>query len=279
MNNRQATYYRQRFLLAFICQINSGVVLTDLQMLIFFYSMKESLNFYEFLPYRFGPYSFQLAKDTEILCRDGYITLINDTIKSVGEYRLDNLFDIEEERGKELLRKILSLYPYFSINSLNHGETVEDFIKEKYILSEQTLFTIGYEGKSIEAFLNLLIKNGVKLLCDARKNPLSRKFGFSKNKLAYITEAIGIKYVHMPELGIESNKRRSLTIADDYKILFEDYAKTLTEYTLQLTQIYSLLQSYKGIALMCYEKEATMCHRQVIRDFFIRTYNVRSIDL
>ena len=32
--------------------------------------------------------------------------------------------------------------------------------------------TIGYEGRSIDEYLNLLIKNNIKLLCDVRKNPI-----------------------------------------------------------------------------------------------------------
>ncbi|WP_348602891.1 DUF488 family protein [Bartonella tribocorum] len=41
-------------------------------------------------------------------------------------------------------------------------------------------FTIGYEGKSLENYLNCLLENNIKILCDVRKNPISRKYGFSK---------------------------------------------------------------------------------------------------
>ena len=67
--------------------------------------------------------------------------------------------------------------------------------------------------KIIRTFTVSYIKNTknlgmvIGLLCDVRKNPLSRKFGFSKKKLKHITETVGIKYVHIPELGIESDKR------------------------------------------------------------------------
>jgi hypothetical protein len=46
------------------------------------------------------------------------------------------------------------------------------------------IVTIGYEGRSLEAFLNLLLQNSVTLLCDVRRNPLSRKYGFSKSTLS-----------------------------------------------------------------------------------------------
>jgi uncharacterized protein (DUF488 family) len=116
-------------------------------------------------------------------------------------------------------------------------------------------------------------------LCDVRKNPLSRKFGFSKNKLKHITQTIGIEYVHFPDLGIESDKRDSLETIEDYKRLFDDYAKTLPSRSLLLEQVYALLRSNVRIALMCYEREPEMCHRHVIRDYIAKTHKITSIDL
>jgi hypothetical protein len=51
--------------------------------------------------------------------------------------------------------------------------------KEQAKITKDTtvIYTLGYEGISLEAYINKLIKNDVKLLCDVRKNPLSRKFG------------------------------------------------------------------------------------------------------
>ena len=45
-------------------------------------------------------------------------------------------------------------------------------------------FTIGYEGRAIDEYMNLLLENHVKVLCDVRKNPISRKRGFSKTALS-----------------------------------------------------------------------------------------------
>ena len=145
--------------------------------------------------------------------------------------------------------------------------------------SDQVLFTIGYEGRSIEAFVNALIQNGISLLCDVRKNPFSRKFGFSKNKLKHTMETVGIKYVHIPDLGIESEKRNSLKTTEEYNNLFRHYAKTLPSLDPHLELVYSLLCSNNRIALMCFEKDANMCHRHVVRDYIIRAHEVRSEDL
>lgn len=288
MNNTQPTYKRQRFLLAFIQQINGSVSSTDLQKLVFLHTMKENSDFYEFLPYKFGAYSFQLAEDVDILCKDGYLSVKNMRVSTADEYLQENLFDfgIEFERGDNLIRKAYRAYPYYTINSemiprLFYGEEAESFIveRQKYNQSIQTLFTIGYEGKSIEAFINILIQNGIKLLCDVRKNPLSRKFGFSKSKLEHITSTVGIKYVSIPDLGIETDKRSSLENSEDYANLFKEYEKTLPNLEPYLERVYLLLRSNVRIALMCYEKDSDMCHRHVVRDYIKNVYEVRSEDL
>lgn len=282
----QPTYKRQRFLLSYIRQLNESVSVTDIQKLIFLYTMKEKTEYYEFVPYRFGPYSFQLAEDIEILCRGNYLAKDGSRVKAIGEYQHELLFTIISERGSKLIRKTYYEYPYYAINSeliscLFSGDEADYFKNKRHIYSQQDqmLFTIGYEGKSVESFMNILIRNDIHLLCDVRKNPLSRKFGFSKNKLKHIANTVGIKYVHIPELGIESEKRTSLNSEYDYRCLFADYAKTLPKLKPYLEKFYSFLCADNRIALMCYEKEPKMCHRHVVRDYLVRTYEMRCIDL
>ena len=287
MTNTQPTYKRQRFLLSFIRQLNGGVSATDLQKLVFLHTMRVQGEYYEFLPYKFGAYSFQLAEDVDILCKDGYLAQDSAGIKAVGEYYWESLYNIDTERGNDLIRKAYRTYPYYTINSEMISRlyfSTEDKArfsreKEKYIQTGQVLFTIGYEGLGIEAFINELIKNGVTLLCDVRKNPLSRKFGFSKGKLEHITGTVGIKYVHIPDLGIESDKRNALETTEDYEVLFADYIETLPQRKAYLESVYSLLNTYTCVALMCYEKDAALCHRHVVRDYIIDSYKVRSEDL
>ncbi|MGY9014452.1 MAG: DUF488 family protein [Rhodospirillales bacterium] len=53
------------------------------------------------------------------------------------------------------------------------------------------LFTIGYEGKTLERFLNQLVQHRIRVLCDVHRNPVSMKFGFSKNRLRKAVNAMG----------------------------------------------------------------------------------------
>jgi uncharacterized protein (DUF488 family) len=286
MSDSQPVFKRQRFLLAFIRQINSGVSSTDLQKLVFLHAMEENSGFYDFLPYKFGPYSYLLAEDVDTLRRDGFVMIENARIQSIGGYAGTDLFSISTERGNTLIRKVYRAYPYYAINSevitrLFSKKEAGVFAaeKQKYNQAVLTLFTIGYEGRSIESFINTLVKSGVHLLCDVRKSPLSRKFGFSKNRLEHITKTIGIQYIHIPELGIETDKRSSLETLEDYQKLFADYAKTLPSLSPHLENIHELLCSHVRIALMCYEKDAEMCHRHLIRDHLKNAHDVKSFDL
>jgi len=289
----QPTYKRQRFLLSFVRQLNGGVNATDLQKLVFLNTMAGDSNFYEFVPYKYGSYSFQLAEDLDILRKNGFVSFehapqsAGNKIRAIGHYVQEYpRYRIATERGDTLIRKAYRAYPYYAINSeitgrLFRGEELAGFNsnKQAYAQTEQVLFTIGYEGKGIEAFINTLLQNDVRLLCDVRKNPLSRKFGFSKGKLEHITHTVGIKYAHIPGLGIESEKRSLLETPDDYRRLFVDYRMTLPDRAQFLEEVYSLLRQNTRVALMCFELEPEMCHRHVVRDYIVKTHQVRSVDM
>jgi uncharacterized protein (DUF488 family) len=282
----QPTYKRQRYLLEFIRQIGSGVTSTDLQKLVFLNTMQEGLKFYEFIPYRYGAYSFQLAEDVDILRRDRFLAFESPIIVAVGNYEIKNAFPIASERGNSLIRKTYIEYPYYSINSdiarriLKKAEAeTHRTLRESYRQTSQVLVTIGYEGRTVEAFVNELIRYDVRLLCDVRKNPYSRKFGFSKEKLEHVLATIGIKYIHIPELGIDSNDRKSLVSTDDYQCLFSEYKENLPANSVTLENLYSLLQSNVRVAIMCFEKTPEMCHRHIIRDFMVNKHTIRSVDL
>lgn len=283
---KQPVYKRQRFLLDFIRQLNGGASATDIQKLVFLYSQENDSGYYGFIPYKYGPYSFQLAEDIEILRRDNFITYCSPTFYAEGEYSIVSLFTPPIERGDPLIKKVYKEYPYYAINSeilgrLFSKQEIKRFSDEKLSLqkSMQLLFTIGYEGKSLESLINTLIQNDIRLLCDVRKNPLSRKFGFSKSKLEHVLETIGIKYIHVPEVGIDSDKRTSLNTPDDYDMLFADYRDNMYKIKKDLDSIADLLKKYNRIALMCYEEDPRTCHRHIIRDYLIEKHGAICEDL
>ncbi|MBY7649835.1 MAG: hypothetical protein C4617_05045 [Candidatus Liberibacter europaeus] len=127
------------------------------------------------------------------------------------------------------------------------------------------LFTIGYEGSSFEEYLNRIIKNNIKMLVDVRKNPISRKRGFSKKNLSETLNNLGIKYVHIPNLGISSEKRQSLNTQKDYDLLFVSYLNNeLKNNKSSLDYLFEIFKEYHRIAITCFEADKCMCHRGII---------------
>ena len=95
------------------------------------------------------------------------------------------------------------------------------------LFQEARIFTIGYEGRSLDAFLNTLIANNIKALVDIRNNPVSMKYGFTGRSLKHYVEETGIKYISIPQLGIESRHRKNLNNQEDYINLFKIYEREI----------------------------------------------------
>ncbi len=130
-----------------------------------------------------------------------------------------------------------------------------------------TVFTIGYEGKSIEQYRGLLCENGVRIVFDVRRNPFSRKPGFSKPQLTEILAAVGIEYRHLPELGIEAERRRGLNSPSDHdKLLCWYRGEYLPRKTELLQALVEEIKLYGIAALTCYEADPAMCHRSIVSE-------------
>ena len=121
------------------------------------------------------------------------------------------------------------------------------------------------KGGPLKKYLNLLIRGGVTLLCDVRRNAISRKYGFSRTTLERACTGVGIRYEHRPELGIESSRRRGLKTEADFKDLFKEYVQeSLPNQNDALERIHRWLRSGESVALTCFEREAGQCHRHCV---------------
>ena len=159
-------------------------------------------------------------------------------------------------------------FPFYATRSeiadtILSKEELEKVSRAKPKGNKTVLFTIGYEGISLEEYLVRLLKNDVKVLVDVRNNPLSMKYGFSKSHLKKYCGSLGIAYTHIPEVGIQSNQRQELNTQSDYDKLFADYRKSnLSKTTTSQNEILKLLQQHKRIALTCFEANICQCHRK-----------------
>jgi uncharacterized protein YwgA len=274
-------FHRQRFLLHFIKLAGGKISKMDVQKLLFLLHQETDIQYFDFVPYYCGCYSFQLSSDLEGLAKAGWLKVTEKSIELSDTFATSMCAKTNEIqsakqflqkhktlRGDSLQKHVYELYPYFASKSkmANHILGTAKYIAEK-INEEETLYTIGYEGISFEKYLNSLIKNQIKALCDIRENPLSRKFGFSKSALSSILPKFGIAYHHIPELGITSSKRKHLETENDYKLLFTGYQKLLPKKSQYIREINDLLGQERRVALTCFEHNPGYCHRSYLSKY------------
>ncbi len=248
---------------------------------------------YEFVPYRFGCFSFTSYADKRRLIEQGLLDEDEQAWKLTekgrrmarGGERSPLLMarfakQYKSLRGNALVADVYQRYPYFATRSEIVEKVLpkeEDRVRvEAARPAKQTpgLVTLGYESKTLEAYLNQLLKDGVTLLCDVRRNPLSRKYGFSKSTLSHACEGVGIRYEHLPELGIPSDKRQDLETQTDYDKLFATYERqTLPKQTKTLIKIASWIKEEgQRVALTCFELLPHQCHRHCVSNALQKTF-------
>ena len=279
-------YYRRKIILSLLQVFDNELEKIKLQKLLFLFSRyKTEKKTYDFVPYKYGCYSFQANQDLLTLKKYGIVDSNDKIWRKEDSYDYLNELNREDKKiikdfkiiyGKktnsDLIKLTYERYPYYAINST----VVEKYLNSSQLKSldnykssenDTVLFTIGYEGISLEKYLNKLIKNNIKVLCDVRKNALSMKYGFSKNQLSNACYGVGIEYIHFPDLGIESDKRQKLEKQSDYNILFEEYKRNkLTSTKDTQLKILRLLEEKKRIALTCFEANICQCHRKSLSE-------------
>lgn len=293
-------YYRRKILLAILKNFGGVMDKIDLQKILLLTCELQKKAVYHFVPYKFGCYSFTSNADLNTMQKygmvrgDEYKWSLTDNKDYYSELekadreiiRLLKL-RFENKLGDELIKYTYKEHPYYAINSeiahnlLNKTE-LQAVEKAKPLNSESALYTIGYEGISLEEYINKLINYNIAVLCDVRSNPLSMKYGFMKSQLRKVCESVGIKYMHFPELGINSEYRKELKDQSDYNSLFKKYREDMLPGTTTIQhQLIGLLNEHKRIALTCFEADICQCHRLHLAKAVIKlsnnSYNLKHI--
>lgn len=278
-------FYRRKVILGLIELLGGEVEKLRFQKLLFLYAMKKQQAEYDFVPYKFGCYSYSAKADMNTMVKKGYLVetenkygIIDTTsyfqkVKPEDQQRLHQVVsDYGAMSSNALIKHTYLNFPFYAIRSTIAKDILPGRLFERVENAtpkdeETTLFTIGYEGISLEMYLQKLVRSNVKLLVDVRKNPLSMKFGFSKSLLKRYSNSLGIEYMHLPEVGINSDKRQQLETQADYDRLFAEYrSTTLAETAHAQKHILSLLNQHNRIALTCFEAEPCQCHRSHLAD-------------
>ncbi|MEX1120738.1 MAG: DUF488 domain-containing protein [Balneolales bacterium] len=285
-------FYRRKIILALLQKFGGDLKATSLQKLLLMLTLQQVKPAYDFVPYKYGAYSFQARADQSTMIkygllkdsRDWVLTEKKDYLESLRKADIKILDDLYRQfkhyTPKNLIRHTYLEYPFYAINSIIANKHLSEEELRRLELFRPTnkvqkLYTIGYEGISAETYMNKLIRKDIRLLVDVRKNSFSMKYGFSKKQLKSMCEKLNIQFMHIPELGIESEKRKSLDSMEDYNLLFQEYEdQTLPTRQGYLESLKTLIDTHKRIAITCFEKEHTSCHRHKISDYIQKEYSM-----
>lgn len=131
-------------------------------------------------------------------------------------------------------------------------------------LIDMTIYTIGYEGVTMVAFIDTLRAAGVRRVIDVRALPLSRRPGFSKSSLAASLRDAGIDYAHLKALGTPKRGRDAAKKGDVATLTaVYDEQLELPEAQAQAAQMLELADDMPS-ALLCYERDPCHCHRTLL---------------
>lgn len=190
---------RQRTILRLLTAAGTAISATQMQKYVFLLRnetfLRDDATFYEFLPYKFGPYSFAAQREIESLTAYGYIELTDSSIYATPLGKKEaNHVDSDTARAvrviyskygmthlRNLLRDIYARYPWYATNS-----ELTDLVQAGALKPQSApiaVYTMGYEGRSVDSFLNRLLRAGIRRIVDVRANPVSRKYGFAGGSL------------------------------------------------------------------------------------------------
>jgi len=270
-------FWRQRVMLALL-QNAPRKRAGKIQMLKWLFLLKEEEGidrygaFYDFLPYKHGPFSFVAYKEATELVGGGLIDSTRQSFRLTfrggrfGAATLDAapagcVARIMRTYGRfpqrRLVQYVYHNYPWYASRSTTRQTATATTSKRL----QPGVFCIGYEGLSIDAFLNAILKGRLTDLADVRSNAVSRKFGFSKPSLAKKCQDVGIEYHHYPELGIPAPFRRN---TKTNRRLWHTYrAAILPKAAATFRDLVELCRQQRT-GLLCFEKESGECHRWIL---------------
>jgi len=278
-------YYRRKILLALIEVFGGSLPSTDCEKLLFNFCQQTGKNHYDFFPYKFGPFSFlsyydkrrmidlellKKADDFQLSTKHSYLNELSLADKTA---LLKFKAQIGDLRGDKLVKKIYRDFPQYTSRSKIAGRhfSTNEINQLQLAWNTETqpgVFSIGYEGLTIDSFLYRLIANNITIVVDVRNNPQSMKYGFSKKSFKQYIESAGMKYIHIPELGIPSSMRKGLGESVSHKALFKVYAtKLLPNHESEIRQLIDLTNQNERIALVCFEADHNFCHRHMLIEY------------
>jgi uncharacterized protein (DUF488 family) len=272
---------RQKIILGLLDKADGTLSRTKLVKLAFLLQ-REHLNgrvgaFYDFVPYKYGPFSFTLYHEMNSLERDGYINVSDESVRINPDLSqsikhliaelpqqvtcaVTGIFERHGKRNqKDLIKEVYANYPWFA--SRSELQDLKPAGIPKRSCADPAIYTVGYESSSVDSLLNQILYQGISCIADVRSNPVSRKYGFGKRVLSANSKKLGIEYDHWPLLGIPGEFRKPLTDYESYQQLLRIYEKEfLPKQELEVMRLAKCMKKTPTV-LLCMEKDVNICHR------------------
>lgn len=231
-------------------------------------------SFYDFVPYHYGPYSFVLNRETAKLEEIGYLRRHGQKAWVVNGELARSVSPPTSAIQRDAA-KIVARFGSVPLQSLldyvYHREPRFTVNSKRVRLAQRRhahprVYTVGYEGLSADALLNLLVQTGIDRIADVRRNPVARRYGFHGTTLSRLAGYLDIEYQHVPALGIPSAKRQSLRSEEDYQVLLAEYQRTTLAAEREAVDRVAGEMADRPTALMCMEAEPARCHRSKLAE-------------
>ncbi len=234
--------------------------------------LRLSDSFYDFFPYKLGPFSFLLRKELGDLEKMALIRFEKQDV--VGEETEDlyswpplppditgPIHRVLKRHGRkpqeEILDHISVRFPWYASRLRPVTALQMDRLQDA---ARPSVYTFGYEGVSIDAALDSFLGNQLANVIDVRRSPFSPVYGFAAGELKLRCEDLGIRYVHFPELGLPPLLRRG----KDRSALWQAYESEVLSQAHRTVTKAAVICSSAPTALFCYEKDPAKCHRSVL---------------
>lgn len=228
------------------------------------YPIGKKIKFYNFYPYLHGPFSANFYFD---LSKLQSLALISEEYRPTAKGKI-----IANKIGsgeKEIVNAVVSRFASNSCFNYVYQSYPGYTVNSKHIPHEQKksvpgIFTIGYQNKDIDSFLDKVIQNSINMVIDIRSNPFSMNYVFTKRKLSSYLEKVKIEYRHLPELGVDSAYRKDLESKKNFQKLRDHYNNRTIPDKQNLIQEIITLGKQKRVALLCFEENQQDCHRGIL---------------
>jgi ParB family chromosome partitioning protein len=172
---------------------------------------------------------------------------------------------------------------YLKLNKVERDEPEARKAKKRFL--NNTIYTVGYEGRELKDFIEILKANEIEYLFDVRfSTESSFKPDFSKSILSRELEREKIHYIHNKDLGVcyeWQNPYKDGGISLD---CFDKYYRWHLAKELDFSQVVSKIKESGKTALMCYERYAVAqrpqkinCHRSILANRLKETGEFKEI--